>query len=203
MRKAGKLDLALEVYKRALELDPTDDHLLFNMARVFQAKGDDGKAVRCLTRALQLNPELLPARRLYHYITNEEYGLREPQAPKTAKMPAPPAQVIQNRDDDRRREKRLPISGISVAARFGGFMVSMLLQNVSCNGLLLEISSQTAKPIDAGTLFTLEGIPGKYAKVFSAREAEVVWLANGRIGGRFTEPVCDNTRILAQSLSLV
>ncbi|MFW5490382.1 MAG: tetratricopeptide repeat protein [Desulfovibrio sp.] len=193
LRKAGKLDMALDVYKRAYELNPQDDHLLFNMARVLQAKNEEDKAVRCLARALTINPGLVPARKMYKYLTGADFI---PKPPRTAALSK------SKKGHERRNEPRLELPGISMAAKFDKFMASTQLQNISCNGLLVQFSSQGVRPIETGKKFTLEGLPGKLANIFSAQEAEVVWLGENVLGGRFITPISQDTRSLAQILSL-
>lgn len=187
MRKAGKLDMALEVYKRALELNDHDDHLLFNMARVYHSMERGDEAVQCLVRALNINSQLSPARKMYRYLTKEEFEQSAEHAPMGG-------------GGERRREERIAVPGFSVAGRFSGFMASMLVKDVSCRGVQFELSSKLAKPVEAGASFTLEGVPGKFEELLGSCRVKVVWLNKDRIGGRFQKPVCKSTDLLADIL---
>jgi tetratricopeptide (TPR) repeat protein len=58
----GDLDGALELYRRAVEVDATDFRALFNMAVIYiDEKGDHVAGVRALRRAIRLDPELARA----------------------------------------------------------------------------------------------------------------------------------------------
>lgn len=56
LTRQGKLDSALGVYARALELSPTSDTLQVNLGTLFIQKRDWQKAAERFARALQLNP---------------------------------------------------------------------------------------------------------------------------------------------------
>lgn len=56
MRKSGMLDKALEYYRKAVILNPGDEHLLFNMARIHFEAGDFPGAGGFLRQALAINP---------------------------------------------------------------------------------------------------------------------------------------------------
>ena len=56
MRKSGMLDKALTYYRKAVTLNPDDEHLLFNMARIHFESEDYPGAGEFLRRALAINP---------------------------------------------------------------------------------------------------------------------------------------------------
>ena len=61
LRKSANLDNALKFYLKALELRPNDDHLMFNIARVYYDMLDRDKAVEFLEQALEINPDFKEA----------------------------------------------------------------------------------------------------------------------------------------------
>lgn len=71
LRKSGMLDQALAYYGRALSLSATDEHLLYNIARVLYDKGDLPKAQEFAGRALALNPDLKVAAQLLAVILKQ------------------------------------------------------------------------------------------------------------------------------------
>ena len=72
LRKRGMLDEALRFYTRCLGSPcGCDDHLLFNISRVHLEKQDAGAAMECLGRALAINPDLDPARRMLRRLEAE------------------------------------------------------------------------------------------------------------------------------------
>jgi tetratricopeptide (TPR) repeat protein len=62
LRKAGYHAGAVTYYQRALELNPDDDHLRFNMARACFDGGDLEQCVVHLRKALEINPDFSQAR---------------------------------------------------------------------------------------------------------------------------------------------
>ncbi len=68
LRKERRFDLAVEYYERALELDAQNDHIMFNLARVYFEMGRVNDARDMLFRALESNPELEVARRFLRYL---------------------------------------------------------------------------------------------------------------------------------------
>lgn len=57
LRKNGMLTQALLHYARALRLSPTDEHLLYNIARVLYARGKNKATQAALNRALRFRPD--------------------------------------------------------------------------------------------------------------------------------------------------
>jgi Tfp pilus assembly protein PilF len=58
LRKTGMHDQAVSYYNRALELSSRDEHLFYNLARVYLEKKDYGSALENLLHSLKLNPTL-------------------------------------------------------------------------------------------------------------------------------------------------
>ena len=71
-RKLSLLDEAMETYRKALDLSPNDDHLHFNMARTLVELGDWQNALAHARKALDLNPDLVHARKLVAYVNRKE-----------------------------------------------------------------------------------------------------------------------------------
>ncbi|MFW5837860.1 MAG: tetratricopeptide repeat protein [Desulfovibrionaceae bacterium] len=62
LRKRRMFEEGLEYYHKALDYDPYDEHLHFNIARIHYEASDYAKALEHLTQAVELNPEFAPAR---------------------------------------------------------------------------------------------------------------------------------------------
>jgi tetratricopeptide (TPR) repeat protein len=68
LRKNEMYDQAVEYYKKALVLSPTDENLHYNMARACFARADITKTVEHLRRALTLNKDLEIAQKFLLYL---------------------------------------------------------------------------------------------------------------------------------------
>lgn len=77
LRKAGMLDQAVVYYKRALELQEEDEHLHYNIARAYYARGEHEMAAEHLTRSLAINPEFPEALQFMKFLRDK--GLIEEQ----------------------------------------------------------------------------------------------------------------------------
>ncbi|MDK2956953.1 MAG: hypothetical protein PWQ57_2449 [Desulfovibrionales bacterium] len=62
LRKRHMYKEGLEYYRKALEYDPNDEHLHFNVARIYYDDGSYDKALEHLRKAEKLNPDFAPAR---------------------------------------------------------------------------------------------------------------------------------------------
>jgi len=67
LRKNGQLDKALVFLEKALEINPKDDHILFNLARVHFDKKDFEACKDTLNAAIQVNPVFAEARKFLSY----------------------------------------------------------------------------------------------------------------------------------------
>ncbi|SDB05152.1 hypothetical protein SAMN05660653_00267 [Desulfonatronum thiosulfatophilum] len=67
LRKGGFLDESLAYYDKALSLNDHDEHLHFNVARVFYDLKDYGKCIDHLQRALALNQDFEEAKDFLEY----------------------------------------------------------------------------------------------------------------------------------------
>lgn len=56
LRKEGDYGRAVAYYHKALRLNPSDDHLHFNLARAYWHMGESAKCAEHLSRALEINP---------------------------------------------------------------------------------------------------------------------------------------------------
>lgn len=68
LRKMGMLIEALKYYARARKLSKTDEHLSFNMARVFHEQGKNRLAFKFVNKALSANPRLTEALRFQRHL---------------------------------------------------------------------------------------------------------------------------------------
>jgi tetratricopeptide (TPR) repeat protein len=85
MRKAGMLDKAVEYYGKAIKLNEDDDHLHFNVARIYFELNDCEKAHGSLVKALELNADFIEARKLLKVV---EKMMRENQPEEKGGTPA-------------------------------------------------------------------------------------------------------------------
>ncbi len=74
LRKQGRLEEALRLYRKALEFMPSDENLHFNIARVYFDMGDREQAGGHLNAALDLNPEFKPAVTFLGYMDKSRSG---------------------------------------------------------------------------------------------------------------------------------
>lgn len=64
LRKGKMYDMAIENYQKAIEIDPEDEALYFNLARAYQENGEMDNAGENLKKALSMNPEFNEAKLL-------------------------------------------------------------------------------------------------------------------------------------------
>ena len=81
LRKKKDFETAAIYYRKALELAPGDERLLFNLARVLFEQGDGHGCRQALERALAVDPEFLEAQKFLRYIE------RQPQADVSTVFP--------------------------------------------------------------------------------------------------------------------
>ncbi len=68
LRKDRNFDGAIDYYRKALDLNPADDHVHFNIARAYFDKGDLEKSLAYLDHALGINPGFAEAEKFRAYI---------------------------------------------------------------------------------------------------------------------------------------
>lgn len=71
LRKANMVDEALANYKKAITISPEDEHLHFNVARLYYDKKKLDKAIEWLSKALKINPHFMDARNFEALILKE------------------------------------------------------------------------------------------------------------------------------------
>lgn len=69
LRKGKMYDMAVENYKKAMEIDTDDEVLHFNLARAYQESGKLDDAVESLKKALSLKPDFNEAKLLLNAMT--------------------------------------------------------------------------------------------------------------------------------------
>lgn len=74
LRKDGHLDESMEFFNKALTIEPGDENLYFNMARVLYDKGDLRECGQALQKALSLNPEFGEADRFARFLSRQGVG---------------------------------------------------------------------------------------------------------------------------------
>jgi len=67
LRKNGQLDQAGAFLEKALELNPRDDHIMFNLSRVYFDQKLLDKCQDMLKRALDVNPGFVEATKFLGY----------------------------------------------------------------------------------------------------------------------------------------
>jgi len=72
LRKSKDFDTAAAFYRKALELAPDDERLLFNLARVLFEKGDLPGSRVALEQALAGDPEFVEAQKFLRYVKRRE-----------------------------------------------------------------------------------------------------------------------------------
>ena len=68
LRKSGDFDGAANYYRKALELSPNDERLMFNLARTLYEKGDPAGCRALLERAVAADPDFAEARAFLRYL---------------------------------------------------------------------------------------------------------------------------------------
>ena len=68
LRKRGDFDAAAAFYRKALELAPTDERLMFNLARALFEKGDAPACSQLLEQALAAAPEFAEAKAFLRWL---------------------------------------------------------------------------------------------------------------------------------------
>ena len=68
MRKGGMMADAIANYEKALQIDPDDERLYFNMARAQNESGNKDMALEYLVKAVKMNPEFSEAKAYYQVI---------------------------------------------------------------------------------------------------------------------------------------
>jgi hypothetical protein len=74
LRKDGLLDESIEFFSKALAIEPGDENIYFNMARVLYDKGDLRECGQALQKALRLNPEFGEADRFARFLSRQGLG---------------------------------------------------------------------------------------------------------------------------------
>lgn len=77
LRKDKRFEASLEYLAKALLLEENDEHIYFNMARVYYDKGDLDLCARALHKALALNPRFAEARRFVAFLERTNSRLRD------------------------------------------------------------------------------------------------------------------------------
>ncbi|HPC47972.1 MAG TPA: tetratricopeptide repeat protein, partial [Deltaproteobacteria bacterium] len=74
LRKANMAQEALANYLKAIEISPNDEHLYFNVARLYYEKKEWDTALDWLHKALEINPDFREARRFEAVILKDRQG---------------------------------------------------------------------------------------------------------------------------------
>ena len=74
LRKNGRLEESISYFNKALDMDRTDEHLLFNVARVYYDKGDFERCRQALQEALALNPEFPEAGMFARFMARKTFS---------------------------------------------------------------------------------------------------------------------------------
>ncbi|HVN71948.1 MAG TPA: tetratricopeptide repeat protein [Desulfomonilia bacterium] len=78
LRKAHMIDEAMANYQKAITISPADDHLYFNVARIYYDKKEWNNALLWLKKALEINPHFRDAKIFNELILKEmeELGIK-------------------------------------------------------------------------------------------------------------------------------
>lgn len=101
LRKANMIDEALANYQKAITISPQDEHLHFNVARLFYEKKDGDNALEWLQKSLAINPHFRDAQQFESLILKEmkEQGIT-PNARKAQVKEAPDAEQSLDTKED-------------------------------------------------------------------------------------------------------
>lgn len=80
LRKEGDYGRAVTYYHKALRLNPSDDHLHFNLARAYWHMGEADKCAEHLSRALEINPVFTEAGMFLDYVRKKTGAGQAPGA---------------------------------------------------------------------------------------------------------------------------
>lgn len=75
LRRNGHLEQAAAFLEKAHEATPDDDHIMFNLARVYFDRKELEKCRTTLTRALQVNPAFIEARKFLNYCQKMDFAV--------------------------------------------------------------------------------------------------------------------------------
>ena len=67
-RKQGRYDLALEQYEKAIKVDAEDEHIYYNLSRVYLVMKDFTRAAQALKKAIKFSPDFTEAKDLLNSI---------------------------------------------------------------------------------------------------------------------------------------
>jgi tetratricopeptide (TPR) repeat protein len=73
LRRKGKYDQAIAAYAKAIEMDPDDENISFNMAKALCHKGNRKKALGYMAHCLGLNRDHQEAKLLFKTISGREW----------------------------------------------------------------------------------------------------------------------------------
>ena len=68
LRKQKMYDDAIRNYNKALEIDPNDEVLYYNLARAYFEKGEADNAIKSLEKAIKVNPDFAEAKKALEFI---------------------------------------------------------------------------------------------------------------------------------------
>jgi len=71
LRRGKMYDLAISNYVKAIEIDPDDEALYFNIARALHENGKGDEATKYLQKAMEIKPDFNEAKLLYGVITRQ------------------------------------------------------------------------------------------------------------------------------------
>ncbi len=71
LRKLKRFEEAKKAYHHALKLNPQDEYLYFNLARVYLDEKDLAKAKEIVEKALQINPNFDAAAKMLKFINKK------------------------------------------------------------------------------------------------------------------------------------
>jgi tetratricopeptide (TPR) repeat protein len=87
LRKANMSDEALSNYLKAITISPQDEHLHFNIARIYYDKEEWDNALDWLHKALEINPHFIDAQKFEALILKKMQELGITPSEKKAAVP--------------------------------------------------------------------------------------------------------------------
>lgn len=163
-RKNGDYEGALSLYGTMLRANPDDDHILFNVARVYFEKGDFAACRSYLRLALEHDPHFGEAEKFLKYL-NEHKPQEHPEGRVHLRYHFKEPQPCQ-----------LTIEGRAVKA---------LMVDVSEAGARIRLAKGADAQLAPGLEFMVTGVNGLLAAIVNGMKAQVVWASGDVCGAAF------------------
>ncbi|MBU1611717.1 MAG: PilZ domain-containing protein [Proteobacteria bacterium] len=160
-RKQGRFDEAIDLYGALLRVNPEDDHIFFNLARVHYEKKDIIPCRKYLLLALENDPNFEEARKFLNYIDKQD----TPTAPEGRqhlryRFHTPQACTLKIHD-----------------TKLEGRIVDL-----SATGIRFAPNTTLRSALQQGQQCTIWGLSDLISSILSENQAQIVWTIAGQYG---------------------